>query len=193
MNSKGEKDRMKKKSKTEGTEKSSNKVLFLDADNGLLALWYPVLEVLLFGMFPDILLLCLPRVDHNRLSLGRSLDRFRNIAMTVDTTDLGDVCKLLLELLGVFEVSTLTIVTDAHLFRGPGLPEADVAVVGARDDEFVVHGVDDREDALHTVGVVDVPGVALAGVEETDCAIVGSCNDLFSCWRVVHRHAMFLM
>lgn len=108
-------------------------------------------------MFPDILLLCLSRVDHNRLSLSGSLDRLWHIAMTVDTTDLGDVCKLLLELLCVFEVGAFAVVADAHLFGGASLPETDVSVIRARDDEFVVHGVDDGEDALHTVCVVDIP------------------------------------
>ncbi len=72
----------------------------------------------------------------------------------------------------IFQFLALAGGFDAPARRGAGAPEADVAVVGAREEVSVVRGEAGGPDALHAFGVVDVLGVAAVAVPEADAAVV---------------------
>lgn len=89
-----------------------------------------------------------------------------------DAADLGHVAVAVDERGVVLELLALPEGVDAGARGSAGAPEADVAVVGAREQVLAVRGDEGGEDALHALGVVDVLGVAARAVPEADAAVV---------------------
>ena len=78
--------------------------------------------------------------------------------MTVahDSFDLLIVLVLLLELVSICELLFLAGQEWLDLVGGVALPDAQVGVLGARDDVLGVVRVEDRVHLLHALGVVDL-------------------------------------
>lgn len=123
-------------------------------------------------MFPFILPLALNRRHLLVLDRARLLHLLRHMAMSPDAANLRHVRIPVHELGVVFQFLALAGGFDAPACRGVGAPEADVAVVGAREEVVVVRGEAGGPDALHAFGVVDVLGVAAVAVPEADAAVV---------------------
>lgn len=115
-------------------------------------------------MSPLILLFPLDTLEFLALDLAGLLDNCRNMSVSGDASNLRHMGESFGQSLVILESLSLSGGLDALAFGGVCTPDADVAVVRAGENVFCVRGPFGCHDALHTLGVVDVAGVAAVTV-----------------------------
>lgn len=83
----------------------------------------------------------------------------------------------------MYPLNILYIKYSTHgskFLRRFSLPYPDVHLVGSAEQVLVIEGPPDAGEALHALGVVHVPGVALQRLEDAERLVVGGGHQLLA-------------
>ena len=107
--------------------------------------------------------------------------------MTVShyTLDLLIVLVLLLQFVRIGQLFFFSGQQWLDLIGGVALPDAQVGVLGARDEVLGVVSVEDRVDLLHALRVVYFARAAIVVGEDANSLVEACSSELFAGWREV--------
>mmetsp|Transcript_40877 Transcript_40877/g.89467 ORF Transcript_40877/g.89467 Transcript_40877/m.89467 type:complete len:236 (+) Transcript_40877:58-765(+) len=142
-----------------------------------------------FGVLPPPILLARHGFPHDPALDGHRADDLRHMLVPLDPTDLREQAELLLQSLPVSHSMPLAIRQHAQLLVTLGLPDPNVRVFGARENEATVRREAATQNTLHPLRVVDVPrALRVVFPEPHGLVITGADKVLSRCVEVYVKH-----
>mmetsp|Transcript_119991 Transcript_119991/g.340162 ORF Transcript_119991/g.340162 Transcript_119991/m.340162 type:complete len:486 (-) Transcript_119991:1-1458(-) len=132
------------------------------------------------GVLSLVPLLALPRLPNDPARCRHRLDHLGDVLVPLDALDLREQPELILQRLAVGRGLLLAVRQDPELLVALGLPDPDVRVLGAGQDEARVRREVAAEDALHPLPVVDVPRALLPHRPEPHRLVVARRDELLA-------------